>query len=295
MGSLRERLTAIGKDFSDWRYERDITKRRVKYYAKWIGFGILIIIAYSIPILLGLSLTQILTPITAGLRALIGVLYSLAGVLQMPDPTGFVTQIVANAVAVFGIGVMNVIILRRLIKQRDPPEPDLVIRHGYAISTKDKAQVFTATIHNKGDTAALSCQARITFDGLDRRDILEIPNVKSHINSETFDYIVLNRSTLPWVSFPPFSSPKDFLLAENMSIIAGDDAQLGIVRIVPAESDIPEHFEILSALKGEAIACLRMKRLYGKITVTPQNGEPETRGFHITPYAFTSDWHLSLE
>jgi hypothetical protein len=259
-----------------------------------LAFFVLGMVAFAVLAFLGRSSSQVFGWITSVLRASIGLLYYLAGELQMPSPSDFVTQVVANAVAVLIIGVMNLIVLRRVIKEPEPPEPDIDIRHGYTIAMKDKSTVFMLSIYNEGDTAALSCQARITFDSLERKDLLEIPNIKSHINSENFDYIALNRSTLPWVSFPLFSSPKDFVLAEKTDIIAGDDAQLGILKIVPAQCGIPEHFEIPSAVKGEAIACLRVKRLYGKLKVTPQNGEPETSNFEIAHRAFSREWHLSL-
>ena len=294
--SLQGKVLNVHKGLSNWFYEQDITKRRVEHDEKWIGFGTLLITAaWVVSVLPQRSVAQIVDPIVTGLRALIGLLYSVAEVLQMPDPGEFVTQIVAYAVAVFGIGVINWIVLRRIIKQPEPPEPDIFIDDGYKIPMEDKARVWTLSIHNEGDTAALSCRAGITFDGLDRRDILEIPNIKSHINSETFDYIALNRSALPWISFPDLASPKDFVLHESMEISAGDKEQLGILKVVPAGNGIPEHFEILSAIKGQAIACLRKKRLYGRIKVTPQNGEPETRNFRVAPPIFTRDWRLSLE
>jgi hypothetical protein len=293
---IQTQLISYRKRLNDWLYEKDITKRRIKHYAKLIAVGMLPLIAWLVVLFWH---SQVADWMMGALRFSVKLLYSLGEELQMPSPPEFVTLIVADAVAVLGIGLVNVIFLRRLIRQPEPPEPDIAIED-VLYSATGQATTYALSVSNRGDTAALSCQARITFDSLDPRDILEIPKIRSRINAKTFprfsldSRVTLDKSLLPWISFPRPSFPQEESFAEEMDIRAGDFAILGVLKVVAAGPKLPAHFEFLSSTRGQATACFKLKHLYGKIIVTPLNGRPSIRNFQVTREMQTKTWQLAF-
>jgi hypothetical protein len=219
----------------------------------------------------------------------------LAEQMQVPNPGEFVTILVAEILAFLFAGLLNLFIIRRIVKQHDPPAPEIVVRDGlnYTVE-KGKSTMYTLFVLNRGDTAALSCQARIEFDSLEERDILDIPKVKSRINLKSFDFVSRSRSTLPWIMFPQVSFPQAPTVSEEMNIRSGDKAEIGVLRVIPTQRKIPAHLEVPSTIQGEVTVCLRLKHFYGKVKITPLNGEPESRNFQITTLPGTNDWCLTL-
>jgi hypothetical protein len=298
--SVQQRAQAYLRKLSDWLYEKDITRSRVKHYARMVVFAIVLLGVYTL-LLYAASVPLIPSWIVGFARGGIGVLLSLGEQLKMPNPSEFVTVVVGEVVAFALMGLLNIIVIRHVVRQPNPPKPEIVIRAADFVltMTKGKSTVSLLTVQNRGDTAALACQGRIIFDDLDQRDILDVPKVKSNINSKTFVHRSMDRSTLPWISYSRLLFPQKPKVSENMDIRAGHKADLGVLKVVPAQEKAPEHFEVLisTGAIGAAIVCLKPKHYYGKIMVTPLNGKSESSSFQITSEQTTSgerQWVLRL-
>lgn len=133
--------------------------------------------------------------------------------------------------------------------------------------------VVSISVHNKGDTAAVSCRGKLTLEDLEKKDFLKI-KIKGRSNAkfvpENFEHTLV--SDLNW----------ERVGMKEKTIRPDEDAAIEVLRAVPAKRKIPPYLEIPSEKGWNPIsAALRLNYLYGKLKITPFNGKPVFAKFEV--------------
>ncbi|MGA3110331.1 MAG: hypothetical protein ABSD99_12935, partial [Candidatus Bathyarchaeia archaeon] len=211
--------------------------------------------------LLGLGIfgSQLWDAISFWLGIAIQIPYNLVRPFTLLDAKEFVTFIFAE-----GFFVLNAFIFRWLFfRNRDLRGPRIIIQGGSIYAENSGVRVFCASVSNTGDSAARSCQARITLDDIEQRDMEGLPSVNTTFNLQNFTSSI--KTDLRW--------KKDN--HKEMTIRSEDDAELEILRFVPENDGVPAHFDVPSESGWEPLsASLNLSTLYIRIKVVPLNGRP---------------------
>ena len=156
----------------EWSYAHDLTRRKLRRLTK-IGF-FLLFVAYTLAILfIGISLVSAhtaLVVVQAILRALTQAVNRLAVFMNLSNPSEFTTILVAEVIAIFGSSIIA------RIFSREPKQivPHLLLTRGAETKGEDGVRHLKMKVSNKtGETAALECEATITFVDVERRDVLD--------------------------------------------------------------------------------------------------------------------------
>jgi hypothetical protein len=188
----------------------------------------------------------------------------------MIDPRELVTIIAATFVVSIGATIVG--LLRRTPKVLNLPGPLIAIRDGGCYYHEESdSRIHTIIITNYGETAALDCQARIIFADIEQRDIIDVVGTSVKFTRENFKSVI--KSGLRWNTD-----------SKAVTIRSGDDAELEVLKIVPAKNGVIEHFEVPSDEGWRSITVmLEPHRYYGEVRVVPLNGRFRATNFVIRP------------
>ena len=283
VATLYARLLPSLRRVEDWLYRQDITRRRVKRVLRWVGLGVLLLLLSTLAVFVLYVLT---TPgfaafATNMVNLLIQALVRLVAPFKMVDPSELVTIIAATIVVSIGAAITGFI--RGPRKAPSLPSPLIVIRDGGSYYHKESDSiVHTLVVSNYGETAALACQARITFTDIEQRDIVDVAGMSVKFTRENFKSTI--KSELRWNTG-----------SKEVPIRSGDDAELEVLRIVPAKNGVIEHFEVPSDEGWQSITViLEPHRYYGEVRVVPLNGKFRATSFEIRPDKDKKRWIISV-
>lgn len=271
---IKNRFLATRKRLDDWLYRHDITWRVFKHYGLGVVgilLGISMVIGFSIIVLF-----FILPVAPQWVTGSIQFLYNFGVWLHLSNPGDFVTIVVAEIIAIFGSSLVLAIIGRMM--NREPreaiPKPRLVLDDGHTreeINGARTTRTYRVLVSNKyGETAALDCQARIEFNDLDKRDIIDMPSTQYTSNNFTRNI----KAPLSWTNSKM-----------ELTIRAGDDAEIDILVVTvdygSSISIVPPHFRVLNGEGWNSTLCLNPHTFYGNVRVVPLNGKPTVSDFQI--------------
>jgi len=157
--------------------------------------------------------------------------------------------------------------------------------------------LYVRVSNEDGDEPAINCGARIVFNGITWRDIVEVPSARTEYSVARLKPITNYFKTtslrfeLPWEDGLP-----------KRTLLSGDDALLPVLKLVPARNGVPEHFEVPSIVwtlpyKGvpslpdvRVGVCLRPLTEYGLIRIVPERGR--FRRTKFTVYESQGSWNV---
>jgi len=274
---LREKFTIHYQKIGAWFYKRDITIRRIPQEEDLKGYGyvgFLVAIIIFVSFLLKFHLANISRFAVSIARACVSVLTNVAAAIGLSPPEDlaiFVIAEILTAVIVFSAtGIMSMIFVREVRREKTAtPSADIRILGQQAQQTEKGITCYTVKISNElGDDAAISCKARIVFRRIGRRDIVDVPNLKTLFNSKNFTSTM--SFDLPWDNGK-----------KTLTIRSGEEPPLEVLRLVPASRGVPAHFEVPSS-NGTVGVCLNAVHYYGKVRITPLHGKFTEKRFTVT-------------
>ncbi|MGA8856892.1 MAG: hypothetical protein WB643_06975 [Candidatus Bathyarchaeia archaeon] len=257
-------------------YARDITKRKLKRQVS-LAIGILVIFllgAISTP-LLGLYGPK---AIPAAIKSSVQALIALGAWLNLSSD--FATIIVAEILAIGGMSL----IARIFRGKREWIGPYIFLLPKLPETDSEGVKHYKVVVSNeKGNRAAISCQARLILSEVEKKDILALQTAK--LNPENFTRTI--KADLFWDNG-----------SKQNTLRSGDESQIEVLKLVPARDGTEAHFEIPSCDKHwDSVACLRLKTFYPMIEVLPFNGKHVNCDFTLSYQSKNStepkDWLLS--
>jgi len=272
---IRARILSYLKKAEDWLYKQDVTPRRIKHALRPVIWGVILLLSAvgSLFVLLLVYLS-----LTSGLGALATELVNqlLQGLVRLVEPfkminaSELVTIIAATFVVSVGAAIVGLI--RGPLRVSNLPSPLIAIRDGDSYYHEESdSRVHALVVSNYGETAAIACQARITFIDIEQRDIIDIAGMSAKFTHENFKSII--KSELRWNTG-----------LKEVTIRSGDNIELEVLRTVEARIDVIEHFEVPSDEGWRSMTVmLAPHRYYGEIRVVPLNGKFCATSFEIRP------------
>jgi hypothetical protein len=272
---LRRKVFTYATTIDNILYERNVTRRRF-----WHATRIILIIGYSLFLLIigAIAAPYAWVSASAALPAMIqGLIRAITNFGEWLNlSSDFATILVAEIIAIFGSSV----IARIFTREPKRIEPILQLTPLSPKTNNDGTKSYQITVSNEwGETGALECQATVTFNGIEPRDVLDVAGAK--LNSSNFTKNV--QAKLLWNDG-----------SKQMTLRSGQVDEVEVLRAVPARDGLEAHFEIPSSDKRwKSIICLRLKTFYITVWVAPLNGKHLTRPFTIGFDHATEEWELS--
>jgi hypothetical protein len=261
-------------------YVHGFPRRRLKRGASFVVMFIAIFVLGGLfTILLGFYGPKLIPP---AIQSSVQELTALGAWLKLSSD--FATIIVAEVIAIGGMSI----IARMFRGKREPIGPNLWLEAKLPVTDKEGVKHYKVVVSNeRGNRSAISCQARIIFSEVEKRDVLPLRTAK--LNSDNFTATI--KADLCWDD-----GTREYTLR------SGDETEIEVLRRVPAIDRIEEHFEIPSCDTGwNALVGFRLKPFYPKLRIIPFNGRHVTSDltlYYGTPSGnsdsrIPKDWLLS--
>jgi hypothetical protein len=202
--------------------------------------------------------------------------------------TYIIGQILADiisAVIIFVVaGLLGLLLIGKFRQGLQFPTHDISIEGRLTSETEeDNVTTYYVKVSNEnGDEPAPECRARITFNGLTWRDIVDIPSLKTQYSSTSKEFRSTNYFRTTKLSFRlPWRNGGD-----RQTILSGDYELLPVLKLIPATEDVPEHFEVPYIVAGPVFqigvgVCLRPLHEYGEIRIIPSRGRFRRMRFSV--------------
>jgi hypothetical protein len=241
-------------------YARDYTRRKLK---RQVSFAIGAVVIFALggisTVLLGL---YGLTAVPAAIQSFVKELTALGAWLNLSSD--FATIVIAEILAIGGMSL----IARIFRGKKQHIGPYIVLSPKLLETDTEGVKHYKVIVSNEeGTRTAISCQATIIFNEIEKRDILRVQTAK--LNPDNFTSTI--KTDLSWEDG-----------AKEYTLRSGDDTEIEVLRLVPAREGIEAHFEIPSRDEHwGSVVCLNLKTSYPKVKVVPFNGKHETRSFTL--------------
>ncbi len=257
----------------DYFYARDYPRRKLKRIATLTIVFVMMFVLGGISVgSLGLYGPR---AIPAAIQSAVQALNAFGAWLKLSSD--FATIIVAEIIAIGGMSL----IARIFRGKRQRIGPYIALSPKSPETDTDGVKRYKVIVSNEdGTRTAISCQARIIFNEVEKRDILRVQTAK--LSPDNFTSTI--KADLCWAD-----GSKEYTLR------SGDDTEIEVLRFVPVREGIEAHFEIPSCDEHwNSVVCLNVKTFYPKVKVIPFNGKHETRDFMLQrDQTLARNWILS--
>jgi hypothetical protein len=246
-----------------------LTRRRVKYSVRILGYVIGISVGFVIAI----------EAILYGF-ATISNWFSSEVKSSAINYTEFLTAVVASWAAEVPILILTGIFLHWILKESRSPVAEVENTDTDTRTDASGTKTLAMVVENSGEVAAHDCQARLVLYDVKPGDIIQTSQSMAKIPPDTFKLPL--KLNLMWASG-----------SKEVTIRSGDDAKADILRIVP-DNEKKVHFEVPSETGWTQVSCaLKPDWYHGWFRVVPLNGKPASSRF-VLQYNKEYGWHIEF-